>query len=427
MSPLRSIAIMAVALAAGATASRDAAAGITEGGPDRLDETRSLGQVIAQAQGRPVHIIYVHGMRAQGSGSSATFRSELCKYLPGGCRPDPATPATGSRSPRFDLGAYPKAATVVGRPIWATQAEWEGSRPFVDRYVFVRPGGAIIVVDEVNWWPLLFPLKCRFLLVPEAALSGADKDDLRLCSRNDDAYYAWIDPADAERLIAARPKSGGGALINAAVKQQIMNWGLSDAVMAAGPMQKYFHRAIEASFKYASTLDGKSLDDQEFVVISESLGSFVVLDALAKTDGTTQSVHDVFDRTFDLYFFANQFAMLELTRVDGIADERVGLDTAGAAAPLSVSPFRALGHWAGRQQLQPGPAVTGRAARVRQIIAFSDPSDMLTYDVPGIAGAKVVNLYDHNSLAWLGLVENPIKAHTGHSSNAAVLRTLLSR
>lgn len=65
--------------------------------------------------------------------------------------------------------------------------------------------------------------------------------------------------------------------------------------------------------------------------------------------------------------------------------------------------------------------------RLRQIIAFNDPSDALTFEVPEVPNAKVVNLYDRNSITWLWSFENPIAAHTGHSKNAAVLRTLFER
>jgi len=32
---------------------------------------------------------------------------------------------------------------------------------------------------------------------------------------------------------------------------------------------------------------------------------------------------------------------------------------------------------------------------------------LLTFDVPAISGAKVVNLYDRNGSDWLGWFENP--------------------
>jgi hypothetical protein len=72
------------------------------------------------------------------------------------------------------------------------------------------------------------------------------------------------------------------------------------------------------------------------------------------------------------------------------------------------------------------------APRPRQVIAFSDPSDMLTFDVPkllnpdGSEAAIVVNVYDRNEINWFGLLVNPVKAHTGHSGNQRVLRLMFA-
>ena len=112
--------------------------GIREGGPDALSETRSLGALIRAAQRRPVHIIFVHGMRAEGPGTSAAFRHGLCAQVGDGCAVEGAGNG-GVRSYRCDIGPHPTDANILHRPIWTTEAEWIASRPFVDRYVFTCP------------------------------------------------------------------------------------------------------------------------------------------------------------------------------------------------------------------------------------------------------------------------------------------------
>ena len=96
-----------------------------------------------------------------------------------------------------------------------------------------------IVVDEVNWWPLLFPVKCRSLLAPETDLSGADREHLKLCARSDAGYYPWLTQQELIAALSHKPRSGGGARANAFIKQQIMNWGLADAVIALGPLRTF--------------------------------------------------------------------------------------------------------------------------------------------------------------------------------------------
>src|ERR1700722_6898981 len=326
---VRQGALALLACIIGALVVRSATAGIKEGGPDKLSDTKSLGALIQESNDRPVHIIFVHGMRTNGPGASSVFRQGLCQYVPGGCQLKGGYSTTGVRSDPFDIGKYPSDANVVDRKIWPTQAAWSASRPFVDRYVYVNPTGKQIVVDEVNWWPLLFPLKCRFLLLPDANLSGPDLTNRGLCAQDTPPFYAWIDQNELKNIKSGHPLSGGGAMINAELKQQIMNWGLSDAVMTVGPLQRFFRRAMNAAFDYAAAYDGKTLGEQDFVVISESLGSFVVLDAFAtpeagfvsdkdKLKPASSGVRDVLTQTFYLYFFANQFAMLELARIEGL-------------------------------------------------------------------------------------------------------------
>lgn len=154
---IRQGALALLACIIGVLVIRSATAGIKEGGPDKLSDTKSLGALIQESNNRPVHIIFVHGMRTNGPGASSIFRQGLCQYVAGGCQLKDGYPTTGVRSEPFDIGKYPSDANVVDQKIWPTPAAWSASRPFVDRFVYVSPTGKQIVVDEVNWWPLLFP------------------------------------------------------------------------------------------------------------------------------------------------------------------------------------------------------------------------------------------------------------------------------
>jgi hypothetical protein len=122
------------------------------------------------------------------------------------------------------------------------------------------------------------------------------------------------------------------------------------------------------------------------------------------------------ERTDHLYFFANQFALLELGRLSGIPSAAAVREGDSTGRDPGQSPLQALQLWAER-----GDRI---ADRPRQIIAFSDPSDILTWRVPPMRNVTVVNLYDRNTPRWLGLVANPAKAHAGHLANKAVWKVL---
>ena len=330
------------------------------------------------------------------------------------------------------MAGKPSPESPLARtPIWPTQAVWKRSQPFLDRTEIVTPQGKVFV-DEVNYWPLLFPLKARFLLVPEHDLAGNDVPHLQLS-----AAHGWISKTLLQQLLTTRPKSGGGAKLNRVLKQEIMNWGLSDAVIALGPMKRYLNDTIDQACVQALETGA----DDRYVVVSESLGSFVVLDAFAER---RSGVVGVMQRTADLYFFANQFALLELARIEGIplrptpprgpAPVRgrtyMASVTDGPTAPVAPSPLGALAMWAG-SEAGAGRDLVAQAAPVagleKQIVAFSDPSDLLTYRVPPLDGVKVVNLYDRQGFDLFGGLADPIAAHTGHVRNKAVWKVMLRR
>src|ERR1700727_1933505 len=167
-------------------------------------------------------------MRADGPGASEKFRAGLCKRVPALC---PAESAPAHSTQYLDIGTRPNAS-FLEQAIWVDDDHWKGSTPYVERYVYARQGAGPIVVDEVNWWPLLFPAKCRFILQPETDLSGRDRDHLKLCAKRESPYYPWLTQDELQHALSHKPTSGGGAWANALLKQQIMNWGLTDAAMA---------------------------------------------------------------------------------------------------------------------------------------------------------------------------------------------------
>jgi hypothetical protein len=409
--------LSAVLFAVFASVSTSATAGVFPVPGQTLEGTRSIADLLAQPSPGPVHIVFVHGMRVPGAGTSNTFQTKMCEMLKD-CVKESASPGNF-----LDIGPRP-SAEVVGRQVWTSDEEWGWSRPFIDRSVYRVSGSKKLIVDELNWWPLVFPLKYRFLLMPEIALSGADKQDLALCARTDKLFHPWVTQAEIDAAISRRSSHAGGARINNFLKQQVMNWGLSDAVIVLGPMQEYLHTMVEKAFEFAK--EGDAGAEANYVVVCESLGGFVVMDAFASPTAPATVNRILKERTYDLYFFANQFSLLSLGRLwntpNGLAQEQAVHST-----HTSRAAFSSLEKWA--DDTTPGRnRFFGKIpGRHRQIIAFNDPSDVLTYEVPDVKGAQVVNLYTHNSMTWFGLLENPMTAHSGYSQNHSVLKTLFKR
>jgi hypothetical protein len=416
----------ALLVGVGAAAMGAIRSGSIEDGPQPLSATRSLGRLIQGAGGRPVHITYVHGIRATGENYSRRFRERLVRHFGG----EGAGILVDTRV--VELGAKP-TSRIGERLVWERTEDWHASRPFIDRYRLDLPGAGTVIVDEVNWWPLVFPLKCRALLLPEHHLAGSDAEHLKLCARQDGHYHRWISDEELSAALGEKPKSGGGSAVNRKLKHEIMNWGLSDAVIALGTMRPYFASTMEQAFGYAE--DGtRALAASDTVVISESLGSFIVMDSYVVGGAARRYL----DRTQSLYFLANQFALLELARIDGlpraplpgapphapevaVADEK---DRLASDAPEDSSPVAALARWGAvhseRKSLAEQPGATRDRPLPKQVIAFSDPSDLLTYRVPCIRQVTVANVYVRNEHSVLGVYSSPMKAHTGHLANDKV-------
>ncbi len=158
-----------------------------------------------------------------------------------------------------------------------------------------------------------------------------------------------------------------------------------------------------------------TLDD--FVLITHSLGSRATLDAMqAMTnlpiteDPRIRKIADDFRaREVQVFMLSNQLPLLEAGRegqqVVGQVDQYCG----------------------------PNPAKPGRFFDKTQIIAFSDPNDLMSYPVPDQFASKfiesrlcpsvtnvTINVAAVNSLLGLGDVANPLSAHSGYGADERV-------
>ena len=82
-------------------------AGVKPDDPAALARATSLGKLIRTIRDRPVHIVYVHGMRADGPGASHAFRNGLCHYVPELCTSGPARREPQERRHYTDVSEVP--------------------------------------------------------------------------------------------------------------------------------------------------------------------------------------------------------------------------------------------------------------------------------------------------------------------------------
>lgn len=371
-----------------------------------------------------LRILYIHGMGVnvpqlkagtQDFEVSQAFREHFCKQI--GCTTNEFAGREYAGAADFSPEAAPPRLAYFGEDLWkqgGTNADWRAAAPFVDHYKLVRKNGTIIYVDEINWWPIVFAAKCRQIVAQEAALMGPDRMHIKTCSaktvpdpdhKGRFRSYAWITQEDVQKRGPSWPKA---AVINRSLKREFLDWGFADALLAVGPLRTYLVEGIRELI-----LDSfKEADNQEFIIVSHSLGSYLMFSALdLKTDQQVASIPDwqdkfgkVLSRTSLAYFMANQIRVLELADLD---ENRNG---------TLIAHFQNWSELRARAQQQPP-----------HIIAWSDPGDVLTWQVPALKGLTVENLPVTNASRWLWLLESPTKAHENYVENKHVLREMVPK
>ncbi len=459
------------AMAGGLVLAGCAHLGITSDTP--LSQAQSVNRLMDAHPGDNFHIVLIHGIGTSDRTTWDGFRARLCQHLAGRC----ASPAPkGRTSEQLILSPHAPPANFLGNRIWPSDAEWNGSQPFVDHYIFKLNGGRHLIVDEINWWPLVLAFKCQFIVPDETALVGPARANISNCAKHDDVHFPWLSQGTANALLATHPISGGAPWANASLKTGVLDWGISDAVLSLGTLKGLLRETVRCSFAdiaefnwdqfggsapgpqtavpltyvcgqgYSAASPPQSPSKTRFVIISHSLGAFLLMDTFAaaaadanyyrqpgsdscrmNTAATLSELHTtgqnpeeaaarsrnaqsfclILTSSDHLYFFANQFALLELARAQGLSSFAIE-PTSGLAACAD-----ALSLWAGCGNLATGE---------KQIVAFSDPGDLLTFKVPKIRGATVINVYTHNAPVWLGAIELPTSAHANYITSDDVLK-----
>ena len=335
-----------------------AQAKVIEDQPGSLKTLTTIGDALDAPDHHPVHVLYVHGIDQIGAGDSSLLRQSICTKLN-----------------LCDLGD------------WKNADEWHAAAPFVVHWmVRLRGHRAPLVVDEINWWPLVLALKCRRVMAPEAYLAGPDRNLLNLCSEPSaqdpggiGRFYPWITADEAAKLARIRPR---GAPINRTLKDSLVDWGLADVMLATGQIGGLLRdgirqlmaksAAFDAGMASTSVAEGAALGkydwktqlshdnalDQEFIGVTHSLGGYLFFNTLSLGDAAapppSQSPEDaqrmareedaaryIFERTSLVYFLANQLEMLEFTNLEN-------------APPASTSPLSIPRAHAAADLNQPG-------------------------------------------------------------------------
>jgi hypothetical protein len=237
-------------------------------------------------------------------------------------------------------------------------------------------------------------------------------------------------------------------LINGILKDNLMDFALSDAILYAGAYRTNMQFPIKVAVKDLLE-DGFGANDQ-LAIITFSLGSYMTFDTLralhdeemtSKNLGmVSRQIETLADQTTHIYMLANQLPLLELTELSepiGLPDFAQKTQTVSRVRTLLSSalenqkvgsPLRDF--ISIRERLPRNMAAEAPVLKKLQIVAFSDPNDLLSFPLqsqnyyhtsPGTE-ATAANV-DLVIARWslLGIVSNPLTAHTGWDEDCSGL------
>ncbi|GGZ07791.1 hypothetical protein GCM10007388_46610 [Pseudoduganella plicata] len=207
---------------------------------------------------------------------------------------------------------------------------------------------------------------------------------------------------------------GKRASLNAKAKDGLLDDCLPDALIYQGDARFEIQRRMREAIMNATE---NADPNTPLIVISESLGSKILFDTLAgmiedKDQRAAQAARRDLERMAYLIMAANQIPLLQTAQQIPAPGDR---QTMQAPPPDSLQLL--LKKREDFSKDRRGPAIDALT-----LIAFTDPNDLLSYTLPPerYPGAIVHNVLVSNDRTYLGLFENPVKAHLDYLSNPDV-------
>jgi hypothetical protein len=334
-----------------------------------------------------------------------------------------------------------------------------------------RSGNKHVTFYRFEYWQALAFIECRYIIVPDTrVIAGKTK----FGKNTREAYCAgppWNSPGYSQ--LSELPEWG-----NQMIKSEIMEWGLSDAMIATSKYRAVLRQAVREALEKTTagavaearrssmSLDAVSsgvggsaqIPDNypyRFVFITESLGSYVISDALdalttpnptpafasgAELDGARvasqlQSARFAICGTTQVHMFANQLALLRLSELtleptrltDNNAPTSSARDENTQQTPFG-HPRAHFFRGCDDSNSTQSHSRNGVSFGARQVVAYHEPNDLLSYytsDRPGLVSTQnsdTTNVVIPYMTVWIPLLAaDPVTAHTGQPNVAAIM------
>ena len=203
------------------------------------------------------------------------------------------------------------------------------------------------------------------------------------------------------------PNSRHQAYINNKLKSVLMNDCLADAIIYIGPTGEEIRRGIKAALE---AIGSHRSSQRPTAIIAESLGSKIITDIFRKDSYESLEALKALTSTRMIYLAANQVRILDLGKKHGVQSQEHDVQSL-----LDV--LKQVQHNEDDKISKNGYTILESNAKH---VAFTDPNDLLSYEVERPDDGDHINVRVSNAFAPLGLFANPWKIHTGYLKNACV-------
>lgn len=223
---------------------------------------------------------------------------------------------------------------------------------------------------------------------------------------NDVKQSLCYDASEATPSCPVAQFDGKRASLNSALKSELMNDCFSDALIYLGDRGQTIRRAMRAAI--AAIGDIRRGANRPLILVTESLGSKVVADAVIGSSGEQRSsTLEALRGTQVIFMAANQIPLLNLAHPGDVR----AADRESAVVSL-------------RDFIQREVAAFRESEDV-YIVALSDPNDLLTYELATETDRTTINVRVSNARTYFGWIANPKPAHRGYLSNPRVWRLIV--
>ncbi len=395
--------------------------------------------VAALPPGGTLDVFLVHGMRADSDQTYSDVIAAIGDRLP----IEADIPQNQEQKLALVATGIP-TVTLHGVSVFSA-ANWATFEPYlVIAPYHTKDDRHRINFYKLNYWLALATMKCLFIISPDTLVVGSS-------SR---ASYCASAPWNANVNTRLSGVSEWG---NRWAKTEIMERGLADAVIATSEFRQILRSAINEALgialKTALARDDIEEDvrDQRgetelselqqrdrtlFVFITESLGSYILHDALNQDAASTNSHVEKIAPFIGIcgatqvHMFANQLAL------PGFSELQVSTANTTNSGTARYATENAAGrsHFFRRCPNQGSTRTTNHGTEIgaQQVVVYHDPNYLLTYytsDRPGYIGDE--NLDTTNVVAPFTstiipfLLTDPAKAHTGQASSDAIMDSVV--